>query len=163
MDTKPVADDLLARFGSLPGVINASAEQLAGFDRMDHFAVTLFKLLLVMGARLAREDLTEKPLLVNWDKLIAYLRVTMAHRMVEHFRVLFLDRCNMLITDEVQHVAAIAHTPVYPREVVKRALALDASAVVIVHNHPSNRPQPSQGMTYAAKANVPQLTRRRRV
>ena len=144
VDTKPIAKDLLARFGSLAGVVNASAELLGECERMDHFTLALFKALRVFAARLVREDLSERPVLDNWDKLIAYLRAMMAHRMVEQFRLLFLDRRNVLIADEMQHEGSIDHTPVYPREVIKRALALDASALVMVHNHPSNHPQPSK-------------------
>lgn len=144
IDTKPIAKDLLARFGSLAGVVNATAEQLTEIERTDHFTITLFKALRVFAARLVREDLTERPVLDNWDKLIAYLRAQMAHRNIEQFRLLFLDRRNVLIADEKQHEGSIDHTPVYPREVVKRALALDASALVMVHNHPSNHPQPSK-------------------
>lgn len=144
IDTKPLAKQLLERFGSLGGVVNAAPEQLAEFERIDHFAVTLFKALRAFATRLVKEDLAEKPALDNWDKLIAYMRATMAHRMVEQFRLLFLDRRNVLIADEVQHQGTIDHTPVYPREVVKRALALDASALVMVHNHPSNHPAPSK-------------------
>jgi DNA repair protein RadC len=94
--------------------------------------------------RLAREEVSERPALDNWDKLVDYLRTTMAHRMVEQFRLLFLDRRNVLIADEVQSQGTIDHTPLYPREVVKRALALDCSALVMVHNHPSNHPAPSK-------------------
>lgn len=144
IDTKPISKDLLARFGSLAGVVNATAEQLSEIERVDHFTITLFKALRVFAARLVREDLTERPVLDNWDKLIAYLRAQMAHRNIEQFRLLFLDRRNVLIADEKQHEGSIDHTPVYPREVVKRALALDASALVMVHNHPSNHPQPSK-------------------
>lgn len=144
IDTKPLAKELLSRFGSLAGVVNASVAQLSEFEKMDHFIITLFKALRIFAARLVREDLTERPALDNWDKLIAYLRAQMAHRMVEQFRLLFLDRRNVLIADEKQHEGSIDHTPVYPREVVKRALALDASALVMVHNHPSNHPQPSK-------------------
>ena len=144
IDTKPLAKQLLGRFGSLAGVVNASTEQLAEFERVDHFTITLFKALRIFAARLVREDLSEWPVLDNWDKLVAYLRAAMAHRMIEQFRLLFLDRRNVLIADEVQHEGSIDHTPVYPREVVKRALALDASALVMVHNHPSNHPQPSK-------------------
>lgn len=140
IDTKPIAKQLLGRFGSLAGVVNASAEQLAEFQRMDHFTITMFKALRIFAARLVLEDLTDRPVLENWDKLVAYLRAAMAHRMIEQFRLLFLDRRNVLIADEVQHEGSIDHTPVYPREVVKRALALDASALVMVHNHP----QPSK-------------------
>jgi len=144
VDTKPAAKELLSRFGSLAGVVNATVDQLAEIERMDHFTTTLFKALRVFGARMVREDLTERPVLDNWDKLIEYLRAQMAHRMVEQFRLLFLDRRNVLIADEKQHEGSIDHTPVYPREVVKRALTLDASALVMVHNHPSNHPQPSK-------------------
>lgn len=144
IDTKPLAKQLLGRFGSLAGVVNASAEQLAKFQRMDHFTITMFKALRIFAARLVLEDLTDRPVLENWDKLVAYLRAAMAHRMIEQFRLLFLDRRNVLIADKVQHEGSIDHTPVYPREVVKRALALDASALVMVHNHPSNHPQPSK-------------------
>lgn len=144
IDTKPLAKALLARFGSLAGAVNASVEQLQEFDGIDHFTITLFKAVRVLAARLVREDLTERPLLDNWDALVAYLRATMAHRMVEQFRLLFLDRRNVLIADEVQQQGTIDHTPVYTREVVKRALALDASAIVMVHNHPSNHPAPSK-------------------
>jgi DNA repair protein RadC len=144
IDTKPVAKDLLTRFDSLAGVVNASADRLGECEHIDHFTITLFKALRIFAARLVREDLTERPALDNWDKLIAYLRAAMAHRMIEQFRLLFLDRRNVLIADEVQHEGSIDHTPVYPREVVKRALALDASALVMVHNHPSNHPQPSK-------------------
>ena len=144
IDTKPIAKQLLGRFGSLAGVVNASAEQLAEFQRMDHFTITMFKALRIFAARLVLEDLTDRPVLENWDNLVAYLRAAMAHRMIEQFRLLFLDRRNVLIADEVQHEGSIDHTPVYRREVVKRALALDASALVMVHNHPSNHPQPSK-------------------
>lgn len=144
IDTKPLAKALLARFGSLAGALNASVEQLKEFEGVNHFTITLFKAVRILTARIVREDLTERPLLDNWDGLIAYLRATMAHRMVEQFRLLFLDRRNVLIADEVQQQGTIDHTPVYIREVVKRALALDASALVMVHNHPSNHPAPSK-------------------
>ena len=143
-DTKPLAKQLLARFGSLAGVVNASTEQLGEFEGMNHYIITLFKAVRLMAARIVRADLTERPLLDNWDALIAYLRASMAHRMVEQFRLLFLDRRNCLIADEVQQQGTIDHTPLYTREVVKRSLALDASAVVMVHNHPSNHPAPSK-------------------
>jgi DNA repair protein RadC len=143
-DTKPIAKQLLERFGSLAGTLNAAPEQLADFERMNQQTLALFKALRSLGARLAREDLSEKPILDNWDRLIAYLRACMAHRPIEQFRLLFLDRRNVLIADEVQNQGTIDHTPVYTREVVKRALTLDASAIVMVHNHPSNHPTPSK-------------------
>ena len=144
IDTKPLAKELLQRFGSLGGVLHARGEQLAEFERVNHFTLALFKAIRAMAQRLAREEVGDAPVLDNWDKLVAYLRTTMAHRKVEQFRLLFLDRRNVLIADEVQHEGTIDHTPVYPREVLKRALALDASAIVMVHNHPSNHPAPSK-------------------
>lgn len=144
VDTKPLAKALLERFGGLAGVVHARTDQLADFDGVNHFAVTLFKAMRVTATRIVREEICERPVFDNWDKLVAYLRASMAHAMVEQFRVLFLDRMNVLIADEVQHQGTIDHTPVYPREVVKRALALDASAMIMVHNHPSNHPAPSK-------------------
>ncbi|HSO43365.1 MAG: RadC family protein [Rhodospirillales bacterium] len=144
IDTKPLAKSLLQRFGGLAGVIHARPDQLGEFHGVNHHTIALFKAVRAMAARVVREELCERPVFDNWDKLVAYLRATMAHAMVEQFRLLFLDRMNVLIADEVQHQGTIDHTPVYPREVVRRALALDASALIMVHNHPSNHPAPSK-------------------
>lgn len=149
-DTKPLAKKLLEDFGSFGSVLNAAPERLQDFsllgeDNNLHHTLALFKAVRVLAARMSKEDASEGTVLTNWDKLIAYLRTSMAHRTVEQFRVLFLDRRNVLIADEIQNEGSIDHTPVYPREVVKRALTLDASAVIMVHNHPSNHPTPSQG------------------
>lgn len=143
IDTKLLAKDLLKEFGSIGKVIHAAADRLGNYEPINHHTVTLFKAVRVIAARLAREDMAEGPILTNWNKLITYLRASMAHRTIEQFRVLFLDRRNVLIADEVQNEGSIDHTPVYPRQVVKRALALDASALIMVHNHPSNHPAPS--------------------
>ena len=144
IDTKPLAKSLLQRFGGLAGVVHARDDQLVEFHGVNHQTITLFKAIRTMAARMVREELSDRPVFDNWDKLVAYLRATMAHAMVEQFRLLFLDRMNVLIADEVQHQGTIDHTPVYPREVVRRALALDASALIMVHNHPSNHPAPSK-------------------
>jgi DNA repair protein RadC len=143
IDTKPLAKDLLKDFGGIGGVVHAAADRLGKYEQINHHTITLFKAVRAIAARLAREDIFEGPILTNWNKLIAYLRASMAHRNIEQFRVLFLDRRNVLIADEVQNEGSIDHTPVYPREVVKRALTLDASAMIMVHNHPSNHPAPS--------------------
>lgn len=143
IDTKLLAKGLLKEFGSIGKVIHAAADRLGNYEPINHHTVTLFKAVRVIAARLAREDMAEGPILTNWNKLITYLRASMAHRTIEQFRVLFLDRRNVLIADEVQNEGSIDHTPVYPRQVVKRALALDASALIMVHNHPSNHPAPS--------------------
>ena len=143
IDTKPLAKDLLKEFGGIGGVVHAAADRLGRYEQINHHTITLFKAVRAIAARLAREDMSEGPILTNWNKLIAYLRASMAHRNIEQFRVLFLDRRNVLIADEVQNEGSIDHTPVYPREVVRRALTLDASAMIMVHNHPSNHPAPS--------------------
>lgn len=106
--------------------------------------IDFLKVVRAAGTRLAREEISNRPIIDAWDKLIKYLRTTMAHQPIEQFRLMFLDRRNVLIADEVQHRGTIDHTPVYPREVAKRALELDASAIVMVHNHPSNHPAPSK-------------------
>ncbi|MCW5698564.1 MAG: DNA repair protein RadC [Rhodospirillales bacterium] len=145
IDTKPLAKELLKEFGSLGGVINASPERLAAHEQINHHTIALFKTVRAFSQRIIREEVENAPVLTSWDKLIDYLRASMAHAKVEQSRILFLDRRNVLIADEVQHTGSIDHTPVYPREVVKRALALDASALIMVHNHPSNHPKPSDG------------------
>ncbi len=153
-DTKPLAKALLAEFGTLSRLVNADLERFERFAAraaaadlppVDQKMVVLFRAVRALASRLAREEVPIGTELTNWDKLIAYLRATMGHRPVEQFRLLFLDRRNILIADEKQNEGSIDHTPVYPREVVKRALTLDASALIMVHNHPSNHPQPSRG------------------
>lgn len=145
VDPRAEAERLLSRFETLAGAVNAHSEGLGAANALDDRAVTLFQAVRAAVARLVREEISERPVIGSWQKLIDYLRATMAHQRVEQFRILFLDRSNVLIADEVQHKGTIDHTPVYPREVLKRALELDASAVIMVHNHPSNQPKPSKG------------------
>ena len=144
VNPRGLAKTLIARFGSFGGVISARPAQVADTAEVPRAVVEFFGLVRAAGTRLAREEVSSRPVLDAWTKLIAYLRTTMAHQMVEQFRVLFLDRMNVLIADEVQHTGTIDHTPVYPREVARRALELDASAIIMVHNHPSNQPAPSR-------------------
>ncbi len=144
-DCKPLAKKLLERFQTLAGVFNAELHQLADLGPIDRDIYNAFQAVRGVAGHLARQEIVEKPVITNWDKLIVYLRASMSHRPVEQFRALFLDRSNVLLADEMQSEGTIDHTPVYPREVVKRALILDASAVLLVHNHPSNRPNPSKG------------------
>ncbi|TVR78116.1 MAG: DNA repair protein RadC [Rhodospirillales bacterium] len=134
---------LLDRFGSLAGVIAAEPCQLRDFPAVPEAAIGFLKAMRAVAVRMARAEVVERRVLDNWDRVIAYLRTTMAHRRVEQLRVLFLDRANAMIADEVLHEGTIDHTPVYPREIVKRALTLDASALIMVHNHPSNQYRPS--------------------
>ncbi len=144
VNSRELAGRLIERFGSFGSVVTAKHDKTAESMEIGPAAAEFFALVRAAGTRLAREEICSRPVLDAWDKLIAYLRTTMAHQRVEQIRILFLDRCNVLIADEVQHTGTIDHTPVYPREVAKRALALDATAIIMVHNHPSNHPAPSR-------------------
>jgi DNA repair protein RadC len=198
-DTKPLAKALLARFGSLGGVINADAKHFAEFDELRENSAELMAYQAFRGSeqyqlardaepdarsdearrwlayeesdegrreidlywarrhtevllkavaevlkRVLREEIQERPVIGSWTALLDYLRVALAHEQVEQFRVLFLDRKNILIRDEEQQRGTVDHTPLYPREIVKRALELGASSIIMVHNHPSGDPTPSR-------------------
>jgi DNA repair protein RadC len=144
VNPRNLATQLITRFETFGSVISARSTQIAGVASIGPEIVNFLKVVRAAGARLAREEISNRPILDAWDKLVSYLRAAMAHQSVEQFRVLFLDRRNVLIADELQHRGTIDHTPVYPREVAKRALELDASAIIMVHNHPSNHPVPSK-------------------
>lgn len=144
LDTKPLAKRLLERFGSFAEVISAEPRALREVKGVGDGAVAALKTVQAAALRLARGDVLEKPVLSNWNKLIAYCRASMAFEKTERFRVLFLNRQNTLIADEEQQKGTVDHTPVYPREVVKRALELGATAIIMVHNHPSGDPTPSK-------------------
>jgi DNA repair protein RadC len=142
-DTKPLAKALIRRFGSLAAVLAADIEALRSVDGVGDAKIAVLQVAREAAVRLAREDLRDRPLLTSWERLVDYCRMTLGHEAVEQFRVLFLDRKNRLIADERQQKGTVDHTPVYPREVVKRALELGASALILVHNHPSGDPTPS--------------------
>jgi DNA repair protein RadC len=142
-DTKPLAKQLLARFGDFAGVISATPAQLKA-EKLSDSTVALLKVIQAGAQRLGRQSLMEQPILSSWTALIDYLRSAMAREPNEQFRLLFLDRKNRLIRDEVQARGTVDHTPVYVREVVKRALELGATALILVHNHPSGDPTPSR-------------------
>ena len=135
-DTKPLAKRLIARFGDFAGVIRARPDQLAA-EGLSDSAVALLKVIQAGALRLSRQTVMTQPVLSSWSALIDYLRAAMAHEANEHFRLLFLDRKNRLIGDEVQARGTVDHTPVYIREVVKRALDLGATALILAHNHPT--------------------------
>jgi DNA repair protein RadC len=143
-DTKPLARALLARFGSFAGAIAAPAIELSSIDGLGEAAIAALKLVQAAALRLARAEVMERPVLTNWDQLMAYLNAVLARERVEQFRVLFLDNRNRLLADEAQSRGTVNHTPVYPREVVKRALELHATALILAHNHPSGDPTPSK-------------------
>lgn len=143
-DTKPLAKTLIVTFGSLGAVLNAPAEQLAVRGGLKPTAAALLKVVGAAAIRMLREEVVERPLLSSWDRVIDYLSTAMKYEATEQFRILFLDRKNALIADEVQQRGTVDHTPVYPREVAKRALETAASAVILVHNHPSGDTTPSR-------------------
>ncbi len=143
-DVKPLAKDLIARFGSFAEVVAAPSARLAEFKGMGDAAITELKIVHAAANRLVRGQLHKKPVLSSWSSVIDYCRTTMAYEDKEQFRLLFLDKRNQLIADEVQQKGTVDHTPVYPREVVKRALELSATALILVHNHPSGDPTPSR-------------------
>lgn len=143
-DTKPLAKRLLAAFGDLNHVLAAPPARLKEVNGVGDAVVFELKLIEAIGHRMARAKVINKPLLSSWDALLDYCQSAMAHRDLEQFRILFLDRKNVLIADEAQQTGTVDHVPVYPREVVKRALELNASALILVHNHPSGDPTPSQ-------------------
>jgi DNA repair protein RadC len=143
-DVKPLAKALLAKFGSFAEVIAAPRERLLETDGIGDGVVAHLKIVEAAALRLSKTQLLGKPALASWAALLDYCRAAMARGLREEFRVLFLDRKNILIADEVQSAGTIDHTPVYPREIVKRALELNASSMILVHNHPSGDPTPSR-------------------
>ena len=143
-DVKPIAKDLIARFGDLGGVASASVAQLTTVRGVSEKTAAELKLIKALSERRAREQAIGRPVITSWSALVAYCRTAMQHATTEQFRVLFLDRKNKLIADEVLGEGTIDHAPVYPREVVKAALAHEASAIILVHNHPSGDATPSQ-------------------
>ncbi|SLN25049.1 hypothetical protein PSA7680_01081 [Pseudoruegeria aquimaris] len=143
-DVKPVARMLLETFGSFAAVVSAPPEILRKVKGIGDETITDLKIVEAVAHRLARSRAMHRNVISSWDALLDYCHTCMAHRQTEQFRVLFLDRKNVLIADEEQGRGTVDHVPVYPREVVKRALELNASALILVHNHPSGDPTPSQ-------------------
>lgn len=143
-DVKPLAKRLLARFGSFAEAISADPVDLAKVDGMGEASVAALKTAKAAADRLLGAPLLNRPVLSGWKQLLHYCHAAMAHEPVEIVRVLYLDKKNRLIQDELQGRGTVDHTPLYPREVVKRALELGASALIIGHNHPTGDPTPSQ-------------------
>lgn len=142
-DMKPLAKRLLEKFGRLSAVLTAEPAALRQVQGMGDASIAALKIVTHAAERLAREEAMAGDVISSWDKLLAYCRQTMAHQKIEQFRLLFLDKRNRLIADEVQQQGTIDHTPVYTREVMKRALELGAAALILVHNHPSGDTEPS--------------------
>ena len=143
-DVKPLAKSLIDRFGSLAGVLSTPVSQLAKHPGLGETTAIFLRSVREAGLRLTREEIIDRPVITAWSQLINYLHAHMAREAREQFRILFLDKKNRLIADEVQQEGTVDHTPAYPREIVKRALELAATAIILVHNHPSGDPKPSQ-------------------
>ncbi len=143
-DTKDLAKRLIAHFGSFAEVVNAPETRLKEVDGAGESVITELKLLRAAALRLMKSEITAGPLLSSWALVLDYLKAAQGHEQREQFRILFLDKRNRLIADEVQGQGTVDHTPVYVREVVKRALELASTAIILVHNHPSGDPAPSR-------------------
>ncbi len=143
-DTKPLAKALINRFGSFPAVLAAPQRELLATRGLGEHSVSALKLVQAAALRMARAEIMNRPILKDWDRLMDYLNAALSRERIEQFRVLFLDNKNRLLADEAQARGTVNHTPVYPREVVKRALELHATALILVHNHPSGDPTPSR-------------------
>jgi DNA repair protein RadC len=143
-DVKPVAKALIKRFGSFAGVLDADYAELQKIDGIGEAAAVSLLAVRQAAVRLLQTDVMNQPVLSNWQSLMDYCRVSMGSSKTEQVRVLYLNRKNVLIADELQQEGTVDHTPVYPREVIKRALELSASAFILVHNHPSGDSTPSQ-------------------
>ena len=151
-DVKPLAKAMIQRFGDLAGVLAASPQALAEIQGLGETSVVGLKLVQVSAVRMLRQDLEDAHVLSSWQAVLDYCRAAMGREKVEQFRLLFLDNRNRLMADEVQQRGTVDHTPLYPREVVKRALELHASALIMVHNHPSGDPTPSKADIAMTKA-----------
>jgi DNA repair protein RadC len=143
-DIKPLAHALMKRFGDFNRVVTAPEARLRDVPGVGDAVIVELKIVEAAAHRMARSRIMQTQVLSSWDALLDYCHTTMAHRETEQFRVLYLDRKNVLIADEEQAKGTVDHVPVYPREVAKRALELNASAIILVHNHPSGDPTPSQ-------------------
>jgi len=143
-DVKPLAKKLLKQFGSLPEMMNATINELVKIEGLSENTAIALKAVTAIAHRTLKQELMQKPVLNSWTRLMDYCHTTMAHEKNEHFRILFLNKKNEMIADEIQNSGTVDHTPAYPREIMKRTLELGATALILVHNHPSGDPKPSQ-------------------
>ncbi len=143
-DVKPLAKDLLKRFGGLAELMNAPIEELTKIDGIKDKTALALKSITALSHRAQKSALIGKPILNSWTRLMDYCMATMAHETREYFRILFLNKKNELIADEIQGAGTVDHTPAYPREIMKRSLELGATAIILMHNHPSGDPKPSE-------------------
>jgi DNA repair protein RadC len=153
-DVKPLAKSLLAKFGSFAEAVHAPPSRLREVPGIGEAVIIEIQLIAASASRIAKGRLKQRTALASWSDVIDYCRTTMAFADKEQFRILFLDKRNQLIADELQQTGTVDHTPVYPREVIKRALEVSATAVILVHNHPSGDPSPSTADIQMTKAIV---------
>mgnify|MGYP002028650136 CR=1 FL=1 len=151
-DVKPIAKKLTARFKNINGVLNASLAELEGVEGISRNTAIALRTVRSVGLRLLQQEIMGRPVLNTWQRLVDYCQAAMANENNEHFRLLFLNKKNEIIADEVQQSGTVDHTPAYPREIVKRALELGATALILVHNHPSGDPSPSEADIQMTKA-----------
>ncbi|MEE8295318.1 MAG: DNA repair protein RadC [Sphingomonadales bacterium] len=143
-DVKPLAKDLINKFGSFAETISAEPARLREVKGVGENAIIAFRLVREGAIKLSRDKILDQPVIGSWQALLDYCKMALSYQKKEQFRILYLNRKNILIADELQQEGTIDHTPVYPREVIKRALELGASALILVHNHPSGDPTPSR-------------------
>lgn len=143
-DVKPLAKRLLKQFGSFDKVIYADESALRDVDEVGDAVIAALKTIRVAAQRLIKSQIEDQPVIQSWSALLDYCKLAMGKSKIEEFRVLFLNHRHSLIADEVMQKGTVNHTPVYPREIVKRALELGASAIILLHNHPSGDPTPSK-------------------
>lgn len=151
-DTKPIAKAMLDRFGSFSEAISAPPHLLEEIEGLGATAIVDLKVVLAATQRFSRDQIHDRPVLNSWTEVLDYCRTNMAFETKEQFRILFLDKRNRLIADEVQQIGTVDHTPVYPREVIRRSLELSATALILVHNHPSGDPSPSSADVQMTRA-----------
>jgi DNA repair protein RadC len=143
-DVKPLAKALLKQFGSFAGVMHAEEAALRAVDEVGDAVIAALKTIRVSTQRLIKSEISDQPIIQSWSALMDYCKLAMGNKKIEEFRVLFLNHRHALIADEVMQRGTINHTPVYPREIVKRALELAAASIILLHNHPSGDPTPSK-------------------
>jgi len=143
-DVKPIAKQLIDRFKNVNGVLNASLNDLQNIKGISETTAIGIKTIQAAGLRLLKQNIMGRPVLNSWQRLIEYVEAAMANENKEHFRILFLNKKNEIIADEVQQSGTVDHTPAYPREIMKRSLEVGATAIILVHNHPSGDPKPSE-------------------
>ncbi len=144
VDTKPIAKDLLARFGTVSGVLAAPPERLMEVKGVGETAASYLRAASLLLKHAAADQIADRPVISNWAALLNYVKLALRHEKSEQARVLYLDRKNKLIADEIAGRGTVDHAPIYPREIARRALELSASAIILVHNHPSGDPTPSR-------------------